>query len=151
MKPDEVYEYAKENIFKRKIEEASVEEVRKVLELAYNAEMPELVAIPYFGLEEEVSYTYEELVALCPMTGIMDAYKVTITYTPNQYVCELKSLRFYFLAYRNLPITHELLLSKIWREFKEAVKPKSLKIELEVAVRGGVKTIIRKEWKEEVK
>jgi len=105
MKPDEVYEYAKENIFKRKIEEVSVEEVRKVLELAYDAEMPELVAIPYFGLEEEVSYTYEELVALCPMTGIMDAYKVTITYTPNQHVCELKSLRFYFLAYRNLPIT----------------------------------------------
>ena len=80
----------------------------------------------------------------CPWTTLLDYYRAIITYVPDKYVCELKSLKFYYLAYEQLPITHELLLSKIYKEFQEQIKPKQLKVVLEVAVRGGIKTVVEK-------
>lgn len=144
MKPDDVYEVYKKS-FKGKIEEMDIEELREILRCAYKADMPKINPIPYFGEEEEITYEYSELTAICPMTGIQDLYTVKIKYVPEDYIPELKSLRFYFLAFRNLPITHELLASKIFSEFVLAVKPKKIQLTLEVAIRGGIKTTIVKE------
>lgn len=141
MKSDKVLEYLKP-YFKKQIEQISEEELKQILEIAYTAEMPILNPIPYFGVEEVVTYDYKELVALCPITTIQDLYRIIVEFVPNKYVCELKSLRFYYLAYRNLPISHELLLSKIKEEFSKAIKPKQLKVILEVATRGGIDTTV---------
>jgi len=143
MKSTEVYEAVKP-YFRQRIEDVSKEDIKKVLEISYNAEMPKLFAAPYFGEEEVVSYDTDELVARCPWTTLLDYYRVTITYVPNEFVCELKSLKFYYLAYADLPITHELLLSKIYHEFQEQIKPKQLKVVLEVAVRGGIETVVER-------
>lgn len=143
MRFDEVYQAVKP-YFKRRIEEVSEEDIKKVLEISYNAEMPKLFAAPYFGEEEIVSYDTNEIIGKCPWTTLLDYYRAIITYVPDKHVCELKSLKFYYLAYEQLPITHELLLSKIYKEFQEQIKPKQLKVVLEVAVRGGIKTIVEK-------
>ena len=143
MRYDEVYEAAKP-YFKKRIEEVPEEDIKKVLEMSYNAEMPKLFAAPYFGEEEIVTYETDEVIGRCPWTTLLDYYRVRIRYIPDKHVCELKSLKFYFLAYQYLPITHELLLSKIYKEFQEQIKPKQLEVSLEVAVRGGIKTIVEK-------
>ena len=143
MKAEDVYNAVKP-YFKRRIEEVSEEDIKKVLGISYNAEMPKLFAAPYFGEEEIVSYDTDEVVGKCPWTTLLDYYRVIITYIPDKYVCELKSLKFYYLAYEHLPITHELLLSKIYKEFQEQIKPKQLKVVLEVAVRGGIKTVVER-------
>ncbi|GAI46949.1 unnamed protein product, partial [marine sediment metagenome] len=68
-----------------------------------------------------------------------------IIYIPNKKIPELKSLRFYFLAYKDIPILHEHLANKIFEDFEKTVKPKKLRFELDVAVRGGIHTKITKE------
>ena len=57
----------------------------------------------------------------------------------------LKSLRYYFLGYRDISILHEHLAHKIFNDFKKAVSPKRLRLELDVAIRGGIHTRIVKE------
>lgn len=129
--------------FKDKIEEMSFEDVLQVTKDSYNKKMPRITHIPYIGLNQIANYVYPELTALCPMTGIPDTYTVHVTLEPNTLLPELKSLKEYFTAYRDLPISHEHLASKIYKEIKQAVDPKSLEVKLDVAVRGGIKTDIK--------
>lgn len=93
----------------------------------------------------EITYEYPELTALCPMTGIQDLYNVRIIYRPDKKIPELKSLRFYFLSYRNIPILHEHLASKIFEDLVQTLKPNRLRLELEAAVRGGIYTRVVKD------
>jgi len=130
-----------------KIEDVTDDEIRNIIQTAMDTKMPEIRLMPYLGEEQEVTYDYPELVACCPMTGILDLYRVNIKYTPNNHIPELKSLKFYFLGYKNMRIGHEHLCSKITTDFREAVHPKSLEVNLDVAVRGGIKTDIKNESK----
>jgi len=133
--------------FKEKVEEISSKEIREQQEEIKRLEMPNIRTMDFLyedDKESEIVYEYPELIALCPMTGIPDIYTVRIIYTPNKKVPELKSLRFYFLGYKDIPILHEHLVNKISEDFKKAVKPRELRIELDVAVRGGIKTKIIK-------
>lgn len=146
MKPGEVYKKYQEE-FADKVENMSQEKVREIFEDAQAAEMPRIATVPYIGGEETIVHEFPELTALCPMTALPDSYTVRIKYVPAKKLPELKSLRYYLLAYRNLPIIHELMLDKIRVEFLEAVEPKELEVTLDVAVRGGIKTIVEGAWK----
>lgn len=118
--------------------------LKKRIEKGFNWPMDKLTLIPYVGeIHQVVSYQYSELTARCPVTGIQDLYTVTIEFIPEKWVPELKSLKFYFMNYRNLPISHEHLQAKIYKEFYAQVKPKTLSVILDTAIRGGIKTIIK--------
>ena len=133
--------------FKEKIEETSSKEIREQQEEIKKLKMPNIRTMDFLyeeDKESEIVYEYPELIALCPMTGIPDIYTVRIIYIPNKKVPELKSLRFYFLAYKDLPILHEHLANKISEDFQKAVEPRKLRVELDVAVRGGIRTKIVK-------
>lgn len=129
--------------FDGKIEDMSSEKLKERIKEVYNMEMPKIIPIPYIGKIEEVTYKYPELTALCPMTGIQDLYTITIKITPNEQIPELKSLKFYFLGYKDLPISHEHLCSKIYEDIKKTIDPSELQIDLDVAVRGGIETTIK--------
>jgi 7-cyano-7-deazaguanine reductase len=129
--------------FTKKIEDMTADELKARVEQGYNAVMPTIQVIPYVGTKSAiVKYIYAELTALCPMTGIQDLYTLTIEFNPDSFVPELKSLKFYLLAYKDLPISHEHLASKIEKEFCEVVKPANISLNLDTAIRGGIKTII---------
>ena len=133
--------------FKEKVEEISGKQIKEQQEEIKRLEMPNIRTMDFLYKEDkesEIVYEYPELIALCPMTGIPDIYTVRIIYTPNKKVSELKSLRFYFLAYKDLPILHEHLANKISEDFQKAVNPRKLRVELDVAVRGGIRTKIIK-------
>ena len=99
--------------------------------------------IPYIGKEKLViEFSYPELLARCPMTGVKDLYKVRLKFIPNELTAELKSLKKYFWGYEDLPISHEHVAAKIYKDFKAAVKPKKIAILLMVASRGEFKTTI---------
>ena len=55
---------------------------------------------------------------------------------------ELKSLKMYILAYRNLGIFYENAVNRILRDFVKAVKPIQAVVTGEFNVRGGMKSII---------
>jgi 7-cyano-7-deazaguanine reductase len=78
------------------------------------------------------------------MTGIPDLYTVRLIYTPGAKVPELKSLKYYFLAFRDVPVLHEHLAGRIFEDFNAAVEPAALRVELEAAVRGGIRTKVVK-------
>ena len=129
--------------FGKVMESMTGEQLRARIEEAYNWPMPKLAPIPYVG-EKGIVVTYDnpELIGLCPVTGIADIYRVIIDFVPNEVVPELKSLKFYFMEYLGLPISHEHLCSKIYKEFNDQVKPAKLYVRLITNVRGGVYTTV---------
>lgn len=134
---DKGYEY------KGKIEEMTDEELRQQQQDITAREMPEIRTVDFvYDGREEVSYECDEMTAVCPMTGIPDFYSILIRYQPDEKLPELKSLRFYLLAYRDLPILHEHLARKIYEDFQQAVEPQELHIELDVGIRGGIHTTV---------
>ena len=125
----------------------SDEELRERIRFGLEYDIPHKIkSIPYLGKEKEiVEYLFAELEARCPMTEIKDQYAVTIRLIPNKLIPELKSLKLYFWDYEEerVPISHEHLAAKIYKEFKEKIKPKSLYLKLDVAGRGEIFTTIR--------
>ena len=54
-----------------------------------------------------------EFTSVCPKTGLPDFGKLTLRYVPDKLCLELKSLKMYMLAYRNLGIFHENVVNNI--------------------------------------
>ncbi|QDP57873.1 MAG: putative NADPH-dependent 7-cyano-7-deazaguanine reductase [Prokaryotic dsDNA virus sp.] len=120
------------------------EALKKRIKKAWDWPMDKLTLVPYVGeIAQTVEYAYPELTALCPVTGIQDLYDVRIRFIPNKHIPELKSLKFYFMNYRNLPISHEHIQAKIFKEFRQQIEPMFLEVELLVAVRGGIYTKVQ--------
>ena len=92
----------------------------------------------YAGNDEVVRYETDELTALCPKTGLPDFYHLEIEYVPDSLLVELKSLKLYLTAYRNIGIFYEHLAMKIFQDIEEKISPKWLKITLQAAKRGGI-------------
>ncbi len=106
----------------------------------------ETVEFEYPNSHTIVEYEFPELTALCPMTGLPDFYTVRIVFEPEKKLPELKSLKLYFVSYRNVGILHENLANKILEDFIKVVEPKWALIELYVNNRGGICTTIRRYW-----
>jgi len=131
--------------FTKKIEDMSPEQMEERIRAGYEYEIPhKIVPIPYLGGTEEVSYKYPELIGLCPATGYPDLYVSTIDIIPGKHIPELKSLKFYYMDYKDLPISHEHLADKIFNDVSAAINPKKIKVTLDTAVRGGIYTTITK-------
>ncbi len=87
-----------------------------------------------------------EFTSVCPKTHLPDFGKITIIYQPDKLCCELKSLKYYILGYRNLGIFYENAVNRILKDFVVNVKPKWVKVRGEFNVRGGMKSIIEVEY-----
>ena len=109
----------------------------------------ETVKFEYPNTHTLVEYEFPELTAVCPMTGLPDFYTVRILFEPEEKLPELKSLKLYFVSYRNVGILHENLANKILEDFIKVVEPKWVLIELYVNNRGGIYTTIRRYWSRE--
>lgn len=129
--------------FGKVMESMSGYKLKLRIQKAWLWHMDKLSKVPYLGvIPQTITYSYPELTALCPVTGIQDLYTVNITFVPRKWIPELKSLKYYLMGYRNLPISHEHLQAKIFKEFEQQIKPESLKVHLKVTVRGGIYTDI---------
>ncbi len=91
-------------------------------------------------------HVYPELTAVCPTTELPDFYTLRLLYEPDEKIVELKSLKLYLTSYRNEGIYHEELINKIIEDLKAVIEPNWIFIELEVAVRGGISTSVRRFW-----
>ncbi|MCX7785211.1 MAG: preQ(1) synthase [candidate division WOR-3 bacterium] len=87
-----------------------------------------------------------EFTSVCPKTNLPDFGKITIIYQPDKLCCELKSLKYYILGYRNLGIFYENAVNRILKDFVAKVKPKWVKVRGEFNVRGGMKSIIEVQY-----
>ena len=90
----------------------------------------------------EITIAIPEFTSICPRTGLPDFGTITIRYIPNRRCVELKSLKMYVLAYRNLGIFYENAVNRILRDFVKASKPIRAVVTGEFNVRGGMRSII---------
>jgi 7-cyano-7-deazaguanine reductase len=100
----------------------------------------------YTGRDYTIEFTIPEFTAVCPKTGLPDFGSIYIEYSPRDRCLELKSLKEYFMAYRNVGIFHENVVNKVLEDLVAAVDPYKMKVVGDYNVRGGVKTVVRREY-----
>ncbi len=91
----------------------------------------------------EIAIAVPEYTSVCPKTGLPDFGTITIRYIPDKRCAELKSLKTYLLAYRNLGIFYENAVNRILRDFVKAVQPVEALITGEFNTRGGMKSKVQ--------
>ena len=90
-----------------------------------------------------------EFTSICPRTGLPDFGLITIDYEPDEQCLELKSLKGYLLAYRDLGIFYENAVNRILRDIVEACSPVRLKVSGEFSTRGGMQAEVAVEYDRE--
>ena len=83
-----------------------------------------------------------EFTSVCPMTGLPDFGCITIKYTPNVKIVELKSLKFYILQFRNVGIFYEHLVNHILNDLVGLLDPKRMEVSGDFTARGGITTTV---------
>ena len=106
----------------------------------------EVVDNDYRDRQYNIDITIPEFNAICPKTGLPDFGIIYISYIPNQYIVELKSLKLYIVKFRNCGIFHEHVTNKILDDFVKICKPKKIHIVGDFHPRGGIKTSVEANW-----
>ena len=102
----------------------------------------EVVDNDYRDRQYNIDITIPEFNAICPKTGLPDFGIIYISYIPNQYIVELKSLKLYIVKFRNYGIFHEHVTNKILDDFKKACNPHEISVKGDFHPRGGIKTAV---------
>jgi len=96
-----------------------------------------------------ITLIYPEFNTICPKTGLPDLGTITIKYIPDKFCIEMKSLKLYLVAFRNLGIFQENAVNRILNDFVNKVKPKWCEVTGEFLPRGGMKSIVKVEYKKD--
>ena len=97
---------------------------------------------PRPGRDFEIRFEFPEFTSMCPVTGQPDFATITVIYAPDQKCVEMKSLKLYFLAFRNKGMFYEAVTNQIFDDLNAALDPQRLTVIGDFAVRGGTKGIV---------
>ena len=90
-----------------------------------------------------ITISIPEFTSICPKTGLPDFGLLTISYVPDERCLELKSLKSYVLAYRDLGIFYENAVNRVLRDIVAACSPVSAKVVGEFNTRGGMRAEVK--------
>jgi len=110
------------------------------------ARLPQLETWPNQFSGYTIRTRFPEYTSVCPKTGLPDYGTITIEYEPRRQCLELKALKLYLLAYRNLGIFYENAVNRILRDIVAATKPVSCIVRGEFTPRGGLTTTVEARW-----
>jgi 7-cyano-7-deazaguanine reductase len=79
---------------------------------------------------------------MCPVTGQPDFATITVSYVPDAWCVEMKSLKLYYLAYRNKGIFYESVVNTILDDLVATLQPRKMTVAGEFAVRGGTAGVV---------
>ena len=111
-----------------------------------DAELPSVECWPNQFTGYEITIAMPEFTSICPKTGLPDFGTITIRYRPDKLCLELKSLKGYFLAYRNLGIFYENAVNRIMRDIVKMCQPLHVKVTGDFSTRGGMRSVIEAEY-----
>jgi len=106
------------------------------------AKLPAIETWPNQFPGYDITIVIPEYTAICPKTGLPDFGTITIQYEPQDRCLELKSLKMYMVAYRNLGIFYENAVNKILRDLVKAAKPVWCVVKGEFSSRGGIHSVV---------
>ena len=107
-----------------------------------HAPLPEIECWENQFPDYEIEIVIPEYTAICPKTGLPDFGTIYVYYVPDQWCLELKSLKEYINAYRNLGIFYENAVNRILQDLVSACKPVSMRVRGEFTPRGGIRSRI---------
>jgi 7-cyano-7-deazaguanine reductase len=111
-----------------------------------DARLPAIETWPNHFPGYEITIRFPEYTSICPKTGLPDYGTIAIQYEPNKSCVELKALKMYLLAYRNLGIFYENAVNRILRDVVAAVRPARCSVSGEFTPRGGLFTSVEAHW-----
>jgi len=106
------------------------------------AKLPPLETFPNQFPDYEIVVDFPEFTSVCPKTGLPDFGRIILSYVPVGRVLELKSLKEYYLAYRNLGIFYENVVNRILADVVAACRPASAVVRGEFNPRGGLSSVV---------
>jgi len=110
------------------------------------AHLPEIETWPNQFPHYEIEIVIPEFTSVCPKTGLPDFGRLTLRYTPDKLCLELKSLKMYALAFRNLGIFYENVVNRFLRDVVAAARPVSAIVTGEFTPRGGLHSKVTATW-----
>jgi len=110
------------------------------------AKLPAIETWPNQFPGYEIEIVVPEFTSVCPKTGLPDFGKLTLRYIPDKKCLELKSLKLYLLAYRNLGIFYENVVNRFLRDVVAAARPVSATVTGEFTPRGGLVSKVTASW-----
>ncbi len=113
-------------------------------ESGVRADLPAIETWPnqFRDREYEIEIGMPEFTSVCPKTGLPDSGKLVLRYVPDEFCLELKSLKMYTLAFRNLGIFQENAVNRTLDDIVTACQPIRATVIGEFAPRGGISTLV---------
>jgi 7-cyano-7-deazaguanine reductase len=90
----------------------------------------------------EIKISIPEYTAICPKTGLPDFGVIEITYVPDKFCLELKSLKEYVNAFRDIGIFYENAVNRMLADLVKACQPVRMTVRGEFTPRGGIRSTI---------
>ncbi len=113
-----------------------------------DTEILETFPYEYPGKDITINIDTDEFTAVCPWSGLPDFATIKIDYIPDAVCIELRSLKYYLLSYRSVGIYQEHLVNRVLEDLVKCSSPKWMRITADYKVRGGVHTVVSREFKE---
>jgi 7-cyano-7-deazaguanine reductase len=111
------------------------------------AKLPEIETWPnQYPTGYEIEISMPEFTSICPKTGLPDHGILTRRYVPDKLCLELKSLKLYTLAFRNLGIFQENVVNRMLADVVRWARHISATLVGDFTPRGGISTRITAKW-----
>jgi 7-cyano-7-deazaguanine reductase len=106
-----------------------------------------LGTIPYDGGAVEITNTTEEITFL-GVPGQPDFARLEMTIYPSGRVPELKSLKEYFFAWRDVVVSYERFIDVVFEHMMRRFEPARLRLVLTTKLRGGISSrlVVDSDW-----
>ncbi|MGD8535993.1 MAG: preQ(1) synthase [Candidatus Aminicenantes bacterium] len=104
--------------------------------------LPEIETFPNQFPDYEIKIEFPEFTSICPKTGLPDFGTIAIRYVPKSHCMELKSLKMYMLAYRDLGIFYENAVNRILEDIVKACRPVKAVVTGDFNPRGGLASVV---------
>ncbi|HNT34210.1 MAG TPA: preQ(1) synthase [bacterium] len=98
-----------------------------------------------------ITITNPEYTSVCPKTGLPDFGTITIHYTPDAKCLELKSLKYYFLEFRNKGIFYEAAVNAMLDDLVASCEPLKMEIIGDFSARGGITCTVKAVYEKSVR
>jgi 7-cyano-7-deazaguanine reductase len=104
---------------------------------------------PRPGRAFEIAIDCPEFTSICPKTGLPDFGTIRIAHVPADACIELKSLKYYLMAFRDRGIFYEAATNQILDDLVSACAPVRMTVVGDFTPRGGIKTVITARYERE--
>ncbi|MEI7984311.1 MAG: preQ(1) synthase [Armatimonadota bacterium] len=89
-----------------------------------------------------IKHVNPEFTSVCPKTGLPDFATIELEYIPGDVCIELKSLKYYYLDFRNKGIFYEAVINQMLDDLTAACSPRWMRVTGNFSARGGINSVV---------